>query len=185
MRSDTCNCVLMRSRDSRSVNVTSAPIRVPPSVITCTLNAHAPRRRIRPGQNNLGGSDRLEFAVRQFDGFPHRMIGRKNIFRAAPQKLVRRHAQKSLDGRTDHDGAAIERKQQQTVIESAEDLVEILAQRAEDFPDAAQLHSDLADFRADLAEFIAALERFLVEFALRNAVQLGGNALQGSQRTRC
>ena len=67
--------------------------------------------------------------------------------------------------RADHHGAAIPREQKQPVFQAAENLVQILAERTEDFAHSAQLQSDLADFGAYLAEFIPALERLLVEFA--------------------
>ena len=110
------------------------------------------------------------------------MIGRKNIFRAPPQKLIRRRGKKPLDGGTHHDRTAIDGKQQQAIVESAENLVDVFAQIAENFPDAAELHSDLADLRADLAEFVSALERLLIEFAFGDAVELRGNALERRQR---
>ena len=110
------------------------------------------------------------------------VIGRKNIFRAAAEKLVRRRGEEALHCRADHDGAAVDGKQKQSVVKPAENLVNVFAQIAENFPDAAELHSDLADLRADLPEFVPAFQRLLIEFAFGDAVELSGNALQWSQR---
>ncbi len=89
---------------------------------------------------------------------------------------------KPLDGGAHHHRPPIDGKQQQAVVQAAENLVEVFAQGAENFPHSAQLHSDLADLRADLAEFIVALERLLVEFAFGDAVQLRGDALSSGAR---
>ena len=110
------------------------------------------------------------------------MVGRKNIFRAPPQKLIRRRGKKPLDRGTHHHRPAIDGKEQQAVVEPAENLIDVFAQIAENFPDAAQLHSNLADLRADLPEFVSALERLLVEFSLGDSVQLGGDAFQRGER---
>src|ERR1700674_5170526 len=108
------------------------------------------------------------------------MVQGENLLRSAPEELIRRPPQETLYSRADHYRAPVAGKQQQPVVENAQNLVHVLAKRAENFAHAAQLLSDLADFRADLAELVAALKRFLVELAARNLIQLCGNALQRS-----
>ena len=93
------------------------------------------------------------------------MIGRKYILGATTEQLVRRHGKETLRSRTDHHSAAIQREQDQAIVQAAQNLIEIFAQRAENLADSAQLHSDLADFGAHLSEFVAGFQRLLIEFA--------------------
>src|SRR5437879_12833009 len=96
------------------------------------------------------------------------MVRRKKLARFAAQQLVSGRAEEIFHRRADHHGAAIPGEQKQPVFQAAENLVQILAERTEDFAYSAQLQSDLADFGAYLAEFIPALERLLIEFASRS-----------------
>ena len=162
-------------------------MRVPPSLITCTLTPMRCGGRFgsAPGNIYLSGRDRLEFIAGEDQRGTEGMARRKNLACGVAEQLVGGRTEKILHCGTDHHGAAIAREQQQPVFQTTEDLVEVFAQSAENLAHAAQLQSDLADLGADLAEFVAALERLLVEFAPRDAIELRGDAFDRRERARC
>ena len=147
--------------------MTSAPMRVPPSLITCTLTPMRCGGRLgsEAGTSTSAAATGFKFVSDQDESGAQGMACGENLARFAAQQLIGGRAQEIFHRGTDHHGAAVAREQQQPVFQAAENLVQILAQGTEDFAHSAQLQSDLADFGAHLPEFIAALERLLIEFA--------------------
>ena len=117
----------MRSSDSTSRSVTKRSH--PFAVLANHLHAHADSLRAR------GALERHFFAFDRFDLFAfdaqnaaQRMARRENLAHAAASQLFRPPAQKLLDRRADQHRAAFGVEKQQSVVEPAHHLVEILAQ---------------------------------------------------------
>src|ERR1700733_2836274 len=134
-------------------------------------------RAIRAFQRHFHIIDRNDVVSFYSQRAANRMANRKNFADAASPKFVGTAAEEIFNRRANENGAAVGVEEEQSVLQAAHDLVKVLAQGAEDFAPLAQFFSDADDFRAYPAEFIPALHWFHIEFARRDTIQLGRNAV--------
>ena len=83
------------------------------------------------------------------------MAGRKNLGGVTAQNLIHGRAKKFFDGRADQHRAAFVSEKDQPVVKARHNLMQILAQGAENFTHATKLFTQASDLGAHLSEFIA------------------------------